>query len=393
MSRVTPTTEDIADTLVSQLELEFSQTIPLLPKTFSRVLAKVFAGVVVILYKYGGFMFLQMFVSSASFKETTVAGRVIRPLVEWGRLIGVGDPTPATQAELVINVSVDPTGGTLPAGTQLVYSGVVYVTTAAVALSAATVQPTVRAVSDQSGGNGSGEIGNREVGDVLTFVAPLSNVSPSADVDSIAVTGAEGETEAAYRRRVLNRFRQRPQGGAYTDYREWAEEVAGVIKAYVYTGNPGEVDVYTEVSGPDADGIPNSSQLEAVLDNIEMDSGGLASRRPVNAYVNSLAISRVTVDVEVADLSVPENQAEVEADIEQAITDYLLEREPFILGLSSLPRKDRITETAIAGLVNTLVEAAGGTFTGVTLEMSATPFTTYQLDEGEKAKAGTVSFA
>ena len=40
-------------------------------------------------------------------------------LVEWGRLIGVGDPAPGTQAELYVNITVTTQGGTLPAGTQL----------------------------------------------------------------------------------------------------------------------------------------------------------------------------------------------------------------------------------------------------------------------------------
>ena len=92
MSLTTPTTKQISDNIISQIEATISQSVPLLPKAFIRVLAKALAGVVTILYKYAGFIFLQMFVRYASFSETTINGKTLTPLVEWGRLIGVGDP-------------------------------------------------------------------------------------------------------------------------------------------------------------------------------------------------------------------------------------------------------------------------------------------------------------
>ena len=99
MSLTTPTTKDISDNIIAQLEATLNQTIPLLPKSFLRVLAKVLGGVFVLLYKYGGFMFLQMVVSTESINETMVNGKVFSHFIEWGRLIGIGDPVAATQAE------------------------------------------------------------------------------------------------------------------------------------------------------------------------------------------------------------------------------------------------------------------------------------------------------
>ena len=147
MALTTPTTQQIASNIIGQLETAISQTIPLLPKAFSRVLAKVLAAVYVVLYKYAGFSLLQQFVSTAAFDETEVNGEVIRPLVEWGRLCGVGDPLAATQAELQLQVTVLNQVGSLPGGTQLLYAptGVVYLTTGAVLLNASTV--TVNAFS------------------------------------------------------------------------------------------------------------------------------------------------------------------------------------------------------------------------------------------------------
>ena len=193
MSLAVPTTSEVSDTIVSQLEASLSQTIPLLPKAFSRVLAKVLAGVFVLIYKYAGFIFLQLFVQYASFQETTINGKTIRPLVEWGRLIGVGDPDEATRAELVVDVTVTNQTGQLAAGAHLLRAetGVGYQTLYPVDLDAATVQVAIRATSDEDGNGGEGTIGNLNAGDEISFVNPLPNVAslklvfPSIDFSSI----------------------------------------------------------------------------------------------------------------------------------------------------------------------------------------------------------------
>lgn len=396
MSLTVPTTQEVADNIVAQVEAALSQTIPLLPKAFTRVLAKALAGVFILLYKYAGFIFLQMFVAYATAEETIINGKRVRPLVEWGRMIGVGDPIAATQAELVVTVTVQNQTGSLDAGAQLVYpaTGVVYATKSAVELNAATVEVTIRAVSDPDGGEGLGSVGNLETGDILEFANPLPNVARTAVVASQAVTGADAETTDAYRARVLRRFQRKPQGGAYADYQLWAEEVPGIVNAYPYTGDPGEVDVYveaTEASSGSEDGIPTSPQLDAVAASIELDENGLASRRSANAYVNVLPISREAFDVVVTGLDAEDLPA-AEAALEEAIDEYLRSLEPFIVGLSVLPRRDRVTLAGVSGVAHDAASAEGATFTTIQLEQSATPITAYTLGDGEKAKLGTITF-
>lgn len=392
MSLVTPTTGEIASTIVAQLEGSLSQTIPLLPKSFSRVLAKVFAAVVVLLYKYAGFIFLQIFVAHATMSETVVNGKKIRPLVEWGRLIGVGDPYAATRAELSVSVTVLSQTGTLPAQSQLLRSesGIIYKTIAVVNLDAPAVTATMRASSAQDGSGGAGEIGNLEAGDVVAFANPLANVGTNVTVVSQVVTGADAETPEAYRARVFRRFQRRPQGGARADYQGWSEEVAGIVHAYPYAGDPGEVDVYveaSEASSGSADGIPTAAQLDEVADSIELEESGLATRRPVNAAVNVLAITRAEFDVEVTGLD--PDTTETRDAIEEGVDEYLRSREPFIVGLSRLPREDRITEAAVGGIVDGVVSADGATVSSIAL----TPGPSYTLGPGEKAKLGTLTFS
>lgn len=399
MSLTTPTTKEINDNIIAQLEASLNQSIPLLPKAFLRVLAKALAGVFILLYKYGGFIFLQIFVRTASGKDTTVNGVIVNPLKFWGRLIGIGDPTPATNAELLIDITVTNQTGTLPSGTQLVNSdnGVTYITIGSVALTAPIVQATIRAASDQAGGGGAGAIGNLDPGAIVTFANPLANVDRSATGVAQVVTGSDAETTEAYRQRIIDRFQKRPQGGAYADYEQWGEEAAGVINVYPYTGDPGEVDVYSEAtveSSGSPDGIPTAAQLQAVLDLINLDSNGLASRRNANAFVNSFPITRTGFDVTVTGISGVDDLAQVKTDVTAAVTEYFLSVEPFIAGLSVPPRNDQLTRTRVSAIVEDIVTAAGGTFTSAIFNTTGTPgsLSAYVLGEGEKAKASNVVF-
>lgn len=397
MTLTTPTTKEISDNLIAQLEASLNQTIPLLPKSFLRVLAKTLSGVFILLYKYNGFMFQQQFVRLASLDPTVINGIEVQPLLEWGRLIGVIDPIPATNTELLIRVTVKNQTGSLPSNSQLLSNsnGVTYITLGAVLLDASTVDVTVRASSDQSGGGGAGAIGNLDAGAILSFANPIANVSRNAVVLSQSVTGADAETDANYRQRVIDRFQKRPQGGALADYEGWAEEVAGIVNAYPYTSPfPGQVDVYVEAtpeSSGSPDGIPTEAQLDAVRDNINYDVNGLASRRPANALVNTFAITRLDFTIQVLGLIVT-NEAQVQDNITLALEEYFLEREPFIDGLSQFPRKDRITLSAITGVVDGIVSASGGIFSVVLLFKDSVGINSYFLGVGEKAKVSLVEF-
>lgn len=396
MSLQTPTTAELNSTIVAQLEVAFAANISFLPRSFCRTLAKIVAGATIILYKYAGFIFLQMFVQWASAKTTTINGKKVVPLVEWGRLVGAGDPVEATRWKGEVDVTVLEQVGSLAAQTQLVNvsTGVTYLTLSEVLLDASVVTVPLRASGDQDLNGGRGTIGNLDVGNVISFVNPVPEVVSDVVVSATTEQGADAEAVEVYRQRVIDRFRAQPQGGALIDYKFWGEEVAGIINVYPYRGDPGEVDVYSEAtpeSSGNEDGIPTAAQLEAVKDNIELDSGGLASRRPVNAFVNSLPISRTPFDVAVSSLQV-ENEDDVKSQIGLALDQYFLSREPFIAGVSLGRRKDRITRSAVAGAVQDVVNANDGVFSGISLDSPGGVTEVYSLQEGEKAKTGNVTY-
>jgi hypothetical protein len=194
---------------------------------------------------------------------------------------------------------------------------------------------------------------------------------------------------------VLRRFQRRPQGGAYADYQQWGTEVEGIRNVFPYTGAPGEVDVYVEAtSGPD--GIPSSPQLDAVEESINFDPDespsptGLANRRPANAAVNVLPISRTSFDVDISGFEATDPPTVLEA-IEEGVDEFLRAREPFIVGLSTLPRLDRVTQGAVAGVVNEIAEANGASVAAVTLLRDGITVVQYTLAHGELAKLGTIT--
>jgi hypothetical protein len=237
------------------------------------------------------------------------------------------------------------------------------------------------------------------VGDILKWANPL----PQLDINGATVlftltTAADAETEDEYRQRVIDRRAFPPQGGAYADYRIWAKTVEGILHAYPYTGRtPGTVDVYIEAdtdTALDDDGTPTIAQRDAVAAAIEQDSSGTANRRPVSSYVTVEPISRQPFDVRVTGLiaSSPDAKDATKVVILEALDDFLRAREPFIEGISPLPRADRITQSAVAGVVDEAASTQGATVSSVAVLLAGSPIVEYTLDFGQKAKRGNVTW-
>lgn len=398
MAPPVPTTKEIAENIQAAVSAKINQTIPQVFKGFVPVLSFALGGLLVGLYKFASYIFLQLFVATAGFEKITVNGRKINPLIFWGRLIGVGDPDPAVNAEIEVEITVENQSGNLSAGeVQIVGSlnGVTYLLQADVPLDAPVKSGRFLAVADPLGGGGAGRIGNLSPGDLASFATPYSNVSQDVIVTALAVSGVDGESEESYRIRVTERFAGRPQGGAGLDYVYWSQEVPNVTNVYPYTGAPGEVDVYSEVEATliNPDGIPTPSDLAAIKAAIENDIGGLALNRPVSSFVNSLPISRRGFDVDITDLT-GENLADLKIALADALAVFLLGREPYVDGVTSLPRKQDIVRDDIRGIVNDYASASNGSFSAVTIKYADTgvAFPVYTLSAGEKAKLVNINY-
>ena len=131
----------------------------------------------------------------------------------------------------------------------------------------------------------AGVAANAAAASTLTLVTPVSGVDSAAIVDGNAlVGGADIEGDDSLRARVLARIQEPPHGGADFDYIQWALEVAGVTRAWVYPGEDGlgTVKVRFMMDDTYADGIPLAGDVTTVQNYID-------ALRPVGASVTVAA--------------------------------------------------------------------------------------------------------
>jgi uncharacterized phage protein gp47/JayE len=385
---------DIRDLITDSLQTKFNIVFRMLPKSFARVIATVFAGVYIVLYKQIGWVFLQLFPETACWNDVNILGFIVRPLVKWGNLIGVGDPKTGTQWRGVITVNVTTIAGTLVAGTQLKsdITGKLYITEESFPLDADTVNVPLICAEN-------GTAGSLDAGDILSFANPLGNVQKTAAVTFVVEYPRDDETESEYRARVVSRFRNPPLGGALSDYRRWASDVAGVLNTYPYkdTDSPSGVLIY--VAGTPSlfpDRIPSTDLLVQVGEACTYDpETGAASRKPMTAvidplyngtYTNVRPVSIVSFNVYVEGVTgIPvEDFAEV---VRPAIENYYLGREPYIRGLSD---DNNVTKIVSKNNVSSVVDQAAisvkAEFESVTMQMGTDIIAVYTLGQGELAK-------
>lgn len=142
--------------------------------------------------------------------------------------------------------------------------------------------------------------GNAEPGTYLQVLSPPPNVLPDAEVTHDGCTrGADEETEAEARTRLLERLREPPHGGAAADYEAWTREVSSVPVEKVWAfGYPDvalpNVHVYFTVRGGPA---PTAAQRNVVL-------AYLNTKKPMTALVSCPALVVETVNYRILNLVV-----------------------------------------------------------------------------------------
>lgn len=385
--------KEISDAIITQLQDAFNQNIPLYAKAFTRVLAKICGGLFVTLYAFASFILLQMFIKTASNRELTIGGIKITPLQEWGKLVNVFQ-LDGVRSEFYAEVTVLQTGLTLPAGTEFIHNPTqqVYRSTADVLLSSSSVMVQIRA-------NQAAAAGDLVDGETISFINAPSYVKKDCIRKELLVAGADPETTEEFRQRIAEAFAFVPQGGAYSDYRIWGKKASADVKQiYPYSGGvlpnsgSGQVDVFVE-SKTDVDGIPTQALLDTVKAGIDLNVAGIATQRPINAYTNVAAITRTAFEVVISGLTAPDED-ETKLSIEDGLTTWFLDRDPYINGLSLPPKRDAITDAVVSGVVGRIAEANGGTITGAIVKVGGAAIDgVYLLSEGEKSKLDFVTWA
>lgn len=382
------TTQQLADQALANLEASLNQTAPLNEKAFLRVLAAVQALTTTGLYKYASERARQTLAITATGADLDLIGAEF-------------DVIRKPSASAVLTATLPGINGTtVPSSTSFIgaANGVEYFLSASVLTIGGVA--TLSMTAETPGVNG-----NLQVSDTLDIVSPVAGMEQTATVTAVTGTGAEEETDAAYRARVLFAERSVTGGGNATDYKIWAEGTEGCYRAFAYSGRPtgtsypGDRTIYVEADATiDPDGIPTAGLLASVRENVLIDPITGLSRPSIGMQDDNLwvePISRVTIDPVVTTLATPAGQtASVRTAIEAALTSYLIGIAPFVVGTDlEQYRNDLITNTALSSVVQGVLEATGSSAVSTSFEIAATPTSIYQLVGGELAKRGTVTYA
>lgn len=208
-------------------------------------------------------------------------------------------------------------GESVPAGRRFLREsdGRVYVTTAATTVpSSGSVLLPVRATE-------TGYRYKAVAGATLVREASYPELTSEATIAPGGITGgAVAESDTELRLRVLDVLRNRPMGGAKSDYRQWAESVTGVRKAFVSRWDDDDsprVAVAILAQGRGTDALPDDTLVAKVAELIEAE-------RPVAAKVSVIKPTGKTVNIKISGLD-PAATA-VEDEIQRELSDLFYER-------------------------------------------------------------------
>lgn len=293
--------------LRDQIRRDFNARLPgadaLLRQSNLRVIADVFAGISTLHYGYQVWLSLQLFPDTA---ETAYLER-------WASIWGV-TRRPAVAALGPIAVTGIP-GAAVPAGAEFQR------------LDRVRYQATVGASLDENGtatvavtAATPGAAGDALPGTSVSTVGALAGVTATALVADPGIGGgADEETDAELRVRLLARIQMPPHGGAAHDYIAWTLEVPGVTRTWVVPlgYGPGTVIVYFTMD--DAAHAPYGIPIEA---DVAVVQAHLDLVRPVGTEVYVIAPIAHPIDVTVRALIPDTPDVRIAATAELADTLY-----------------------------------------------------------------------
>lgn len=300
MALTTPTLKEIHDRVKSDLESGLSVKGKAPRFGLISVLAKVIAGAIYLAFGFLKKAVKQMFLSSAEDDYLETHGAV------W-------DVQRKQAAFSVGNIKITgPDGLTIQAETILKGpNDISYELNGDATISGAEVIASVTAKT-------AGVEGNLIEGEILTFVSPIAGVSSDAVIEPGGISGGtDKENNDNYRDRILTRIQLPPQGGAKHDFIQWAKEILGVTRAWVYPNGRGvgTVDV-TFMLDSEVDPIPNANKVSEVQDYLQ-------SKMPVVGDLLVFAPVAVPLDLTI---KIKPNTTEVQNAITEELKDLLLRK-------------------------------------------------------------------
>ena len=371
-----PTTQQIYNNIIADLEAQYNITIPSIGKSFLRAYASVLAAQIKLVYLLVGKVQKNIFVDTAD--PASQGGTLERfGFVKLGRY-----PFKATQGIYEIQAT-GTIGATIPAGTTFksnddsLNPGFLFINDTLVTLAATTQNFNVRALT-------AGLESQLQVGNELTVTAPLANIESIFSVISEVTEPIAAEGIEVYRQKAIDAYRLEPQGGAGADYRLWASDAQGVKQSYPYAapGNGNQVVLYIEATiadSTDGKGTPTTAILDVVEDAIEDPTVDRPSRKPITDTVTYLGITPLDIVITIAGSSFTGAQ---ETLIDQSIENFLLNVRPFIASIDVLANRNDIFDTN--KIISIILEAVpGSSFGAIGLNVDGNNVSTFTFLNGD----------
>ena len=357
-----PTTAEIRDQIISDIEGKLNITVPALPKAFIRIFATALAGVQTLCYRFGLWIYKQIFAATAD-----EAALILR-----GAQYGLSR-SPAVRA--VLTAEATGTNGTqIPAGTLWVGddNSLVYQQTETAEIAGGTAAITVECLT-------AGDAGNLANAETLSIGSPIAGIDSTATVDGTTTTGEDQESIESFRSQVMEREKNKPQGGAAPDYVQWALEVPGIVKAFAHRISAGYATVYPMIALT-GNRIPDAAKREEVLAYLSD-----LIRKPLQSTPVVEVMSEIVFDIEIADLA--PNTATIKTAIEAALAAYMLTRFP-----KQYPDETNATDVVSAAALSGISIDVGAAELTLTMKVGGSPFPSKTLAAGQLAILGTVTW-
>jgi hypothetical protein len=387
-----PTTKELKDQFLANYEEKINQNSPLNDKSFLRVQSGNEALTITQLYRYGVERSLQNFALTATGADLDIIGNTFNITRK-----------PAEKAELIVELpATDST--VIPAYVNFVgdSNGERYFPTASAIASGGYATITVFAER-------VGTRGNLNVGETMTMDTEIAGAELVATITVVENVGIEEETDASYRPRVLFALRAITGGSNPTDYKIWAEEVAGVKTAFPFSGKPfnlfltsypGDRVVYIEVETTiDPDGIAPQATLDEVREYLKTNPTTGKARYPLGITDETLyveSIRRDNIYIEIRNLEISSTDEAIgKENINSALTQYFLELENFVPGIDIIQeRNDTISDVKLGDIIQDVLEVYGASASSVGFGLTPGSFVSkYTLEPGQKTKLGGIVYA
>jgi uncharacterized phage protein gp47/JayE len=299
-----PTVQEIKDSIISNISQEIGQEIPLHSKAFARVLAAVLAGIMTLLYKFGYYIYKQIFT------ETQDDENLVKDGEERGIFRKHAEKT-------IIAVQMSGIAGTnIEAGIRIYNNttGIVYQT-----IEQKEIDETGNAVL-KCEALLVGSFANISDGTILYFVNPQVNLDDNIEVMQTLFFGVDEENIEDYRRRILAIKREKPQGGAIADYRKWALEVSEITRAFVFKQEIRNITVYILTDNL-ASRIPTQEKILEVENYLNDEY-----RKPINDEIVVGQFLEKLFDVVIIGIN-PDTE-NVKNIVQEQLDNFFWEREP-----------------------------------------------------------------